>query len=78
MIVIIVVVVVGESAAAETELEQGLQGREAGACYPDGDFDGGPDERADVGPGDVCLVDVEDSPDADDGGGADAVWWKKN
>ena len=73
-----VVLVVGESAAAETELEQGLQCREAGACYPDGYFDGGPDQRADVGPGDVCLVDVENGPDADDGGGADAVGGKEN
>ncbi len=45
---------------------------EAGAGDADGDFDGGPDEGADVGPGDVGLVDVEDGPDADDGGTADA------
>ena len=64
---------VGEGAAAETELDEGLEGREAGAGDADGDVDGGPDEGAGVGPGDICLVDVEDGPDADDGGAADAV-----
>ena len=67
------IIIVGEGAAAEAELDQRLQGWEAGAGDADRDFDGGPDEGADVGPGDVCLVDVEDGPDADDGGAADAV-----
>ena len=60
-------------AGAEGGLEEGLQDGEASAGDADGDFDAGPGEGADVGPGDVGLVDVLYSPDADDGGAADAV-----
>ncbi len=59
--------------ATPADLDEGLQGREAGAGDADGYFDGGPEERADVRGRDVRLVDVEDGPDAGDGGGADAV-----
>ena len=51
-----------------------MQGGEAGADDAGGHLDGGPDDGAHIGAGDVCLVDIEDGPNADDGGAADAVW----
>ena len=62
-----------EKAAVKAELNEGLQDWEAGAGDADGNFDAGPDEGADVGPGHVSLVDVDDGPDAGNGSGADAV-----
>ncbi len=70
--VALLIIGIGRRAATAAHLDEGLQGREAGAGDADGYFDGGPEEGAHVRGRDVRLVDVEDGPDAGDGGGADA------
>lgn len=68
----------GEDAAearANGRVEEGLEGREAGADDADAEFDLGPELVAGVGPGYVGVVDVGDGPAAEDGCGAGAGGW---
>lgn len=64
----------GREEAGEEVEDEGPEGGEAGGYDAAGGFDGGPDDGAVEGPGEVRVVDFELFGQANEAGDDDAVW----